>query len=536
MDGRYFGQRIVGSTRDRARMDALDAADGVMDGRFYGQQILGEVPVYKTGCWSSCGSVGLTGAVGGLSSSYPSLGAYAGLQSSSYAYPTLSSSYLGSSALVGGYDLACGSSYSAFGSAIGSGYLSSYAAPVVASAYESVPCQFVSCQQSIPVVACQQQPVQISCPPPPPVQVIESAPKIHVVQTPPQVLQLPCPCPPPPCPLPPPPPSVIHIKDDNGPKVASLQAEIRRLERLLGAAKETEAQLRNEIAELQRKIEIWAQKDAQLAQCEAELARLREQLMEAQRRIVFLEGQRDEAHKHIAFLESQLKAADEKIAQMAGHIRALEQEIANLRMRLEVKQEVHSHTNITETYKVKTFEMAAKLAGMDGSDDGLYNGLPIEIEGEGLYRDLVKAGRRVKENISLTGRPTGSMTTMTETYKVQNWEMAEKLSKMGGTDDGKYNGLPIEIVGQGLYTEVRARGGGVRTSSPPRVVSTGAAGAASATVKTTGSVTGGQTYKVSNMEMAAKISRMGGADDGTYKGLPIEVQGMGLYRDLRGRQ
>lgn len=31
------------------------------------------------------------------------------------------------------------------------------------------------------------------------------------------------------------------------------------------------------------------------------------------------------------------------------------------------------------TYKVKTFEIAAKLATMDGTDDGMYNGLPIEV-------------------------------------------------------------------------------------------------------------------------------------------------------------
>ena len=39
---------------------------------------------------------------------------------------------------------------------------------------------------------------------------------------------------------------------------------------------------------------------------------------------------------------------------------------------------------------------------------------------------------------------------------------------------------------------------------------------------------------MANMSIAASISKMGGADDGTYKGLPIEVQGIGLYSDLRG--
>eukprot|EP00667_Euglena_gracilis_P007961 EG_transcript_8056 len=207
---------------------------------------------------------------------------------------------------------------------------------------------------------------------------------------------------------------------------------------------------------------------------------------------------------------------------MAARLRQLEGEVAHLRSRLESKTELHSRTNIHETYKVKTFEMAAKLAVMDGTDDGMYNGLPIEVEGEGLYRDLVAKGRRPRENVSLTGRPS-SQTTTSETYKVQTFEMAEKLSKMDGTDDGKYNGLPIEVAGEGLYTDLVRRGrrssGGVTSIGGGQV----------------SSVAGGQTYKVSNLEMAAKISKMGGADDGTYKGLPIEVQGLGLYRDIRGR-
>ncbi len=86
------------------------------------------------------------------------------------------------------------------------------------------------------------------------------------------------------------------------------------------------------------------------------------------------------------------------------------------------------------------------------------------------------------------------------------------------------------MAGEGLYTDLVRKGRRSTNSasqSTSRVISQGAS-------NTTSSVTGGQTYKVSNMEMAAKISKMGGADDGTYKGLPIEVQGMGLYRELRG--
>jgi hypothetical protein len=45
-------------------------------------------------------------------------------------------------------------------------------------------------------------------------------------------------------------------------------------------------------------------------------------------------------------------------------------------------------------YKVQTFEMAEKLSKMDGNDDGKYNGMPIEVAGEGFYSDLVRSGRR----------------------------------------------------------------------------------------------------------------------------------------------
>lgn len=50
-----------------------------------------------------------------------------------------------------------------------------------------------------------------------------------------------------------------------------------------------------------------------------------------------------------------------------------------MRTKLSAKVEQRSTTNVHETYKVKTFELAAKLAVMDGTDDGLYNGLPIEV-------------------------------------------------------------------------------------------------------------------------------------------------------------
>eukprot|EP00668_Euglena_longa_P046220 GGOE01061904.1.p1 GENE.GGOE01061904.1~~GGOE01061904.1.p1 ORF type:complete len:462 (-),score=44.93 GGOE01061904.1:179-1564(-) len=431
-------------------------------------------PIYKTpflGGYPNYGALGLTGAIGGLTT-YASAPTYSA-PVTNFSTPPFAS-----------------------------------VSRIRREVYTAPPTQFLTAPPTqfldAPCVECAPPPLCTTCAPPPPLML--PAPPV-VLSAPPAQL--------------PPPPSVVHIKDDSGPKISSLQAEIRRLERLLAGAKETEAALRGEIGELQARLELLAQKELQLQACDAEVQKLREQLLESQRRIVFLEGQRDEAHKHIAFLEDRLKAADAQMAQMAARIRQLEGEVANLRARLESKTELHSRTNIHETYKVKTFEMAAKLAVMDGTDDGMYNGLPIEVEGEGLYKDLVAKGRRPRENVSLTGRPS-SQTTMTETYKVQSFEMAEKLSKMDGTDDGKYNGLPIEVAGEGLYTDLVRRG---RRSSGG-VTSFGAV---------TGSLTGGQTYKVSNLEMAAKISKMGGADDGTYKGLPIEVQGLGLYRDIRGR-
>lgn len=77
------------------------------------------------------------------------------------------------------------------------------------------------------------------------------------------------------------------------------------------------------------------------------------------------------------------------LSQMGALIRQLEGEIANLRSRLEAKAELHSRTNVHETYKVKTFEMAAKLATMDGTDDGMYNGLPIEVFSEVEVHNVV---------------------------------------------------------------------------------------------------------------------------------------------------
>jgi hypothetical protein len=497
----------------------------------------GPTPVYRTPLGTS--GYGLSGAIGGISSGpvlmgqrslgsynpasvgrgYPSQGWGGGFQSSSYVGAPFASSSTAAFRSAPSFLQNMGASSA---SVFPTPSFRSYAAPMNFSA---PPRLALPAPQGFNFDPCNTCDPCAALPPPPPLPLPAPCNACQPACPPPPVFMS---LPPPPAPAPAP-PSVIHIKDDSGPKIASLQGEIRRLERLLAGCKENEAGLRGEIGELQARLEFLANKEHQLAACEAEVAKLREQLLEGQRRLTFLEGQRDEAHKHIAFLENQLKNADNQIAQMGALIRQLEGEIANLRSRLEAKAELHSRTNVHETYKVKTFEMAAKLATMDGTDDGMYNGLPIEVEGEGLYRDLVARGRRPRDNVSLTGRPA-SVTTTSETYKVSSFEMAEKLSKMDGTDDGKYNGLPIEIAGQGLYLDLvrQGRRSSAGASAGSRVVSVGGG------VVTASS--GQQTYKVSNLEMAAKISKMGGADDGTYKGLPIEVQGMGLYRDLRGKQ
>lgn len=292
----------------------------------------------------------------------------------------------------------------------------------------------------------------------------------------------------------------------------------------------------------------------------AQRAQLQETIFNLQIQITTFESHREEARQQIIFWKTKvqdserlLEAALQRIAQLEAHVARLELEIRNVRNRLETKVDVSSTTNVKETYKVKTFEMAAKLAKMDGTDDGLFNGLPIEVEGEGLYKELVAAGRQAKPQ---SQGQASSMTTTSQTYKVQSFDVAERLAKMSGSNDGKYNGLPIEVTGQGLYTDLLrsgvrssaaaaggAGGSGAGAGGNSYKVSGGAAagGSSYATTSGAGAVTGGatsggQTYIVTSMEMAATISRMGGSDDGTYKGLPIEVKGMGLYRDLRGKK
>jgi hypothetical protein len=308
---------------------------------------------------------------------------------------------------------------------------------------------------------------QPPCPPPPP--------------PPPQPCMecLPCyPVAPPPTPPPPAPAAatVVHFeqREDCCPKLRAMEREARRLEALLSAAKDTEGQLRMELAEMTGR---------------------------AQR-------------------------AD----QLAARLQQMESEMALMRSSINERKEVHSRTDVRETYKVKTFEMAAKLAEMDGTDDGLYNGLPIEVDGQGLYRDLVASGRRPRQNVSLSGRPL-SIPTVTQTYKVHTMEMADRMARADGTHSGTYNGIPIEVVGEGLYQDLTTRG---RRYTPGS-----ASGHAAAPRSTTPSITASrsalQTYKVPTLEMAARVSRMG-TDDGTYKGLPIEVEGVGLYRDIRQKR
>lgn len=318
---------------------------------------------------------------------------------------------------------------------------------------------------------------------------------------------------------------VENQRDEALKQCSFFEAKLKELEERLGKGDQSFTQMR-----AQFETERLRMKE-QLEQCQHHAQGLERQLVEARNAIGRLEGKLREC-------ESKLAAADARILQLTNKIAQLEAEITRLRNELN-RRDLKSSTKTTETYKVATFEIAAKLAASDGTDDGLYNDLPIEVEGQGLYRDLLRQGRRPAGGTSATF--SGSLTGHTgETYKVQSYEMAERLSRADGKDDGMYNGMPIEVTGQGLYTQLRmARGG-----SSTRVTSTGgsasqAAGARvtsgsriSSSGGTSGSVSGGETYIVNSMAIAQTLSKMGN-DDGTYKGLPIEIKGQGLYRDLR---
>jgi TolA-binding protein len=511
IDGKFFGANIVESgltgglvgssfvggmsypsTTVTAAGRALDAADGKIDGKFFGAPIVEGTGVSYFGSMVTAPTVGVAAPQ----------------------YPTVTSS------------------------------VATMAAP---TQVELVPVQE---QKLVPVMTTTMVPMMRPAPPtytfmpPPPPMPMPMLPPPAPTFTfkpmplpmappppPPPPMVLPPPPPPAPMPAPPPPPPAPPAPDVSKytTKISELEAQITTLKGLegelarlkglegeLALAKESEGGLKAQIAELHLKIEVMMREQVSASGCEEKLAN-------AIRQIQMLEQQKEEAHKHIAFLEMQLRTADERIAGMAGHIKQLEAEIAELKMRLTKAEATATRRasltqsqRVTETYKVKTFDLAAKLAKADGSDDGLYNGLPIEVDGKGLYRDLVKAGWTVSTH-GAAAASGGSHTTKQETYMVDTFEMAEKLAKMDGTDDGMYNDLPIEVKGEGLYRDlVRA---GRKSSVKP------------ASVTSTSSSSG--TYKVSSMEMAAKISAMGGADDGTYKGLPIEVTGMGLYNDLR---
>jgi hypothetical protein len=369
---------------------------------------------------------------------------------------------------------------------------------------------------------------------PPPMQYIELPPQVTYIQAPAQQVQYiqsaPLPLP---APIPAPAPETrvetrvetkiveVKVKDESQTlRITELEKELQRYEALLVSARESEASLRMEISELRVQINVTHDSSLKL-----ELTRFEGLYAEAQRRITIFESERTSFMERITFLEGSLRSSEERV-------RFLEAELAALRLRFEARAETHSRTSVHETYKVKTFEMAAKLALMDGTDDGMYNGLPIEIEGMGLYKELKAAGH-VSKTTESSGKVTSS-TTSTGTYKVQNFELAEKLSKMDGTDDGKYNGLPIEVVGLGLYSDLVASG--YRGSSSASKTTTTTSGYSSPGASLGGSTTTSQTYKVANMDIAARLSKMNSSDDGTYKGLPIEVQGMGLYSELRAKK
>ena len=66
--------------------------------------------------------------------------------------------------------------------------------------------------------------------------------------------------------------------------------------------------------------------------------------------------------------------------QMSAYIQQLEGQIGALQAQSQTRRSsMTSSRAVSSTYKVKNFEMAAKLAASDGTDDGLYNGLPIEV-------------------------------------------------------------------------------------------------------------------------------------------------------------
>jgi len=312
---------------------------------------------------------------------------------------------------------------------------------------------------------------------------------------------MPLPAPEPVVPVPCPP----EIRYVPGPK------EVKIVERAAPPAPE-DPKLRLRVEALERELAELRERQVDLQALEEEAAALRtgqlrmrvmaEELQALRGAQARTQGLEEELHR--------LQAAQQRTL-------GLEEELAMLRSKLQAQAQQRSTTNVTQTYKVKTFEMAAKLAKMDGTDDGLYNELPIEVEGEGLYIELVRAGRRVAETASAS---TTSSVTTSQTYKVKTFEMAAKLSKMDGTDDGLYHGRPIEVEGEGLYIEL------VRAGRRP-VESTSSAGS-----QRVGSTTRHETYKVKTFDMAGRLAKLDGSDDGLYNGIPIEVEGLGLYRDL----
>jgi hypothetical protein len=339
---------------------------------------------------------------------------------------------------------------------------------------------------------------------PPPLQ-IDPPPEPKVVYQQPTVAdkqpeQPPAPCPPP---------------DTNCQQLlAEAQQRIAELERQVAIHRKKESRLKSDVKALNLRIQNMTQQHQQDG-CISD-----ERLQSALKQMAGVEAQRDEAFQRCSHFDLQMKQYEERFTSMSAYIQQLEGQIGALQAQSQTRRSsMTSSRAVSSTYKVKNFEMAAKLAASDGTDDGLYNGLPIEVEGEGLYRDLVKAGRRPHSQAppSMQTRPTSSIAT-SETYKVNTIETAQKLALMDGTDDGMYNGLPIEVAGQGLYRDL-VRAGHTSHASVPTI--------------SVGSVSSQTTYKVSSMKQAAKVSKLGPADDGTYKGIPIEVIGLGLYSQLR---
>lgn len=395
-------------------------------------------------------------------------------------------------------------------------------------------------------------------------------------------------------------------RDDLEREIGFFNVKIQEVQTNIKNSKQQAGQAQHVALEEQQQLE------AQIVNLQLQITIVQEEIVEARREASFWEVRFHEVDGHLI-------NANKRIAELEALIQRLEIELRNLRSRLESKVDLKSSTHVKETYKVKTFELAAKLAIMDGTDDGMFNGLPIEVEGEGLYKELVAAGRRPNAQAmatKLTSGITSSSATTSGARVISGNTSGSTIvsggsgyqtssTTTGGSTSGTVGGATT-TSGSGAYQTVGASGSGsvIRPASSGGIVSgsagayqtsggsgyqtvggatasnsgayrtiggttavgssaSGASGASSyvtpsggattagsasgAAYRTVGGVSSasgagsvstskGETYIAETMDIAASLSQMGANDDGTYKGLPIEVKGRGLYRDLRSKK